>query len=90
MVTIGSYILAVSTFPFLINIVWSLLYGKKAPRNPWRALTLEWQTSSPPIVENFEEEPVLWAGPYDYGIDTETVDGDEELDDMLAEVAGST
>ena len=90
LVTIGSYILAVSTFPFLINIGWSLLYGKKAPRNPWRALTLEWQTASPPIIENFEEEPVLWAGPYDYGIDTETVDGDEELDDMLAEVAGSS
>ena len=41
-------------------------------------------------MENFEEEPVLWAGPYDYGVDTETVDGDEELDDMLAEVAGTS
>ena len=90
LVTIGSYILAVSTFPFLINIIWSLMYGKKAPRNPWRALTLEWQTSSPPIIENFEEEPVLWAGPYDYGIDSEIIDEDEELDDMLAEVAGSS
>ena len=89
-VTIGSYILAVSTFPFLINVVWSLMFGKKAPRNPWRALTLEWQTASPPIIENFEEEPVLWAGPYDYGIDTESIDGDEEVDDMLAEVAGGS
>lgn len=90
LVTIGSYILAVSTFPFIINIVWSVYKGKKAPRNPWRALTLEWQTASPPIIENFEEEPVLWAGPYDYGIDTESIDGDEEVDDMLAEVAGSS
>ncbi len=90
LVTIGSYILAVSTFPFIINIVWSVLKGKKAPRNPWRALTLEWQTASPPIIENFEEVPVLWAGPYDYGIDTESIDGDEEVEDMLAEVAGKT
>ena len=85
--TIGSYILAVSTFPFIINIVWSLFKGEKATRNPWNALTLEWQTASPPIIENFEEEPVLWAGPYDYGIDTESIDGDESVEDMLAEVS---
>ncbi|WP_319422229.1 cytochrome c oxidase subunit I [Pleurocapsa sp. FMAR1] len=84
--TIGSYILALSTFPFIINIVWSLYKGKKAGRNPWRALTLEWQTASPPIIENFEEEPVLWAGPYDYGVDSESIDGDEDVEDMLAAV----
>jgi cytochrome c oxidase subunit 1 len=84
--TIGSYILAVSTIPFVINILWSLFKGEKAGRNPWRALTLEWQTSSPPIIENFEEEPVLWAGPYDYGIDTESIDGNESVEEMLAEV----
>ncbi len=90
LVSIGSYILAVSTFPFIINIVWSVFKGEKAPRNPWRALTLEWQTTSPPIIENFEEEPVLWAGPYEYGIDIESVDGDEEVEDMLAEVGSSS
>jgi cytochrome c oxidase subunit I len=87
--TIGSYILALSTFPFVINMIWSLFKGEKAGRNPWRALTLEWQTASPPIIENFEEAPVLWAGPYEYGIDTETIDGYEEVEDMLAEVGGS-
>ena len=85
--TIGSYILALSSFPFIINIIWSLYKGKAAGRNPWRALTLEWQTSSPPIIENFEEEPVLWAGPYDYGIDTESIDGDEDVEDMLAAIS---
>jgi len=84
--TIGSYILALSTFPFIINIIWSLYKGKEAGRNPWKALTLEWQTASPPIIENFEEEPVLWAGPYDYGIDTESIDGDEDVEDMLAAI----
>ncbi|PZO50912.1 MAG: cytochrome c oxidase subunit I, partial [Phormidesmis priestleyi] len=66
--TIGSYIMAVSTIPFLINAAWSWRYGPKAPANPWRALTLEWQTLSPPHIENFEELPVLKTGPYDYGL----------------------
>ena len=85
--TIGSYILAVSTFPFLISMLLGLIKGKEAGRNPWRALTLEWQTTSPPQIENFEEMPVLWAGPYEYGIDSESEDGDEDIEDMLSEVA---
>lgn len=67
--TIGSYILAVSTVPFLFNAVWSWIKGKKASDNPWNALTLEWQTTSPPAIENFETLPVLAWGPYDYGVD---------------------
>lgn len=88
--TIGSYILAVSTIPFLINMLWSWHKGKVASRNPWRALTLEWSTSSPPIIENFEEEPILWSGPYDYGIDTEFVDAEQSVDELLEEVRVET
>jgi cytochrome c oxidase subunit 1 len=84
--TAGAYILAVSTIPFLIAVFSSLWKGEEAGRNPWRALTLEWQTSSPPIIENFEEEPVLWAGPYEYGIDTEEQSEEETVEEMLAEV----
>ncbi|MBD2137897.1 cytochrome c oxidase subunit I [Anabaena sp. FACHB-1237] len=69
--TYGSYILAVSTIPFLINALWSWLYGEKAGNNPWRGLTLEWNTTSPPAIENFEELPVLTNGPYDYGLKRE-------------------
>ncbi|HEY9828521.1 MAG TPA: cytochrome c oxidase subunit I, partial [Stenomitos sp.] len=65
--TIGSYILAVSTLPFLVNAIWSWFKGKPAGANPWRGLTLEWTTSSPPPVENFHSDPVLTNGPYDYG-----------------------
>lgn len=83
--TVGSYILALATIPFIINVIWSLNKGEKAARNPWKGLTLEWQTSSPPAIENFTEEPVLWAGPYDYGIDLEIED--ESVDELLAEVA---
>jgi cytochrome c oxidase subunit 1 len=88
--TIGAYTLAVSTFPFLINVFWSLFKGEKAARNPWRALTLEWQTASPPIIENFEEEPVLWSGPYDFGIDTELLDEEESVEALIADMAAKS
>jgi len=66
--TVGSYILAVSTIPFLVNAIWSWMYGPLAGNNPWNALSLEWMTTSPPAIENFEELPVLATGPYDYGV----------------------
>jgi cytochrome c oxidase subunit 1 len=88
--TAGAYMMAVSTIPFLLNMALSLTKGEKAGRNPWRALTLEWQTSSPPAIENFAEEPILWSGPYDYGIDTETVDSEATVEEMLAEVGSES
>lgn len=66
-VSVGAYILAVSTLPFLVNAIWSWMYGPEAGDNPWQGLTLEWMTTSPPPVENFESDPVLATGPYDYG-----------------------
>jgi cytochrome c oxidase subunit 1 len=66
--TIGAYILAVSTIPFIVNACWSWIAGPKAPDNPWQGLTLEWMTTSPPPPENFEKDPVLATGPYDYGM----------------------
>lgn len=66
--TYGSYLLAISTLPFIINVIWSWMYGPKAGNNPWQALSLEWTTTSPPIIENFETLPVLICGPYDYGM----------------------
>jgi cytochrome c oxidase subunit 1 len=66
--SIGAYILAVSTIPFIVNVCWSVFRGPKAGNNPWDGLTLEWMTTSPPPVENFEADPVLATGPYDYGM----------------------
>jgi cytochrome c oxidase subunit 1 len=34
--------------------------------NPWNATGLEWQTSSPPITQNFEKTPVVTQEAYDY------------------------
>jgi cytochrome c oxidase subunit 1 len=88
--TAGAYILGISSIPFAINMVWSAFKGQPAGRNPWRALTLEWQTSSPPIIENFEEMPILWSGPYDYGIDMEESEAAESVQDILAEVGSES
>jgi len=65
--TMGAFLLGISTLPFLYNAVVSWVRGPKAGPNPWRALTLEWQTSSPPPEHNFEQPPVVTRWPYDYG-----------------------
>jgi cytochrome c oxidase subunit 1 len=85
--TYGAMILGFSVVPFFINMVWSWGWGPEAGRNPWRSLTLEWQTTSPPAIENFDEDPIVWAGPYDYGVDTQSFDdADLSVEEMLQEV----
>jgi cytochrome c oxidase subunit 1 len=67
-VSISSFLLGASLLIFLVNLVMSTLFWReKAGANPWNSRGLEWQTSSPPIPENFEHIPVILAGPYDYG-----------------------
>ncbi len=55
--TIGAMILGLSVIVFVWNILASLRHGKPAGDNPWNAWTLEWATTSPPAVENFELVP---------------------------------
>lgn len=69
--SVGGFILGISVLPFIWNAVVSWARGPEAADNPWRALTLEWETSSPPPEHNFEEAPKVTHGPYDYGVDLE-------------------
>lgn len=55
--TIGALILGLSVIVFVWNILASLRHGRPAGDNPWNAWTLEWATTSPPAVENFELVP---------------------------------
>ena len=64
--TYGSWVLAVGLFMMAINLLASLKTGKRAPDNPWGGTTLEWESSSPPVFHNFENQPVLEHEPYDY------------------------
>jgi cytochrome c oxidase subunit 1 len=67
-ISIASFGLGASTLIFLYNMIWSWRYGPAAEANPWRALTLEWQVSSPPPTFNFDEIPQVVGGPYEYGV----------------------
>ena len=64
--TIGAVILGIGIVIMFVNLLVSLKTGKKAPKNPWGASTLEWETQSPPVHENFEEEPKFTRDPYTY------------------------
>ena len=64
--TAGASVLAVGYVMPMVYFIWSLRYGKVAPANPWGASGLEWKTSSPPPVHNFEEMPVVNEEAYDY------------------------
>lgn len=64
--SVGAWTIGVGFLIGLGVIVHSVLKGEKAPDNPWGAKTLEWQTSSPPPHENFINDPVVTAGPYEY------------------------
>ncbi|MBW4437380.1 MAG: cytochrome c oxidase subunit I [Pleurocapsa minor GSE-CHR-MK-17-07R] len=66
-VSFASFVLGISTFILLYNMVYSLIKRKQAGPNPWRALTLEWATSSPPPAHNFHGDPVPYKNPYGYG-----------------------
>lgn len=55
--TAGAFIMALSVLVLLYNIYKSLKSGKNAGADPWDAYTLEWHTSSPPGLKNFDTLP---------------------------------
>jgi cytochrome c oxidase subunit 1 len=62
----GATVLAVGYLIPLIYLIWSMRYGERASANPWGAVGLEWETSSPPPTENFLETPTVTWEAYDY------------------------
>lgn len=51
--TIGAFLMGFSVL-FLVFIIIKARRGEKAPEDPWDAYTLEWTTSSPPQLKNFD------------------------------------
>jgi cytochrome c oxidase subunit I len=67
-ISIFSFLVGLSTLIFAYNMIVSWRGGPRAVANPWRALTLEWQVSSPPPIFNFDAIPTVVGGPYEYGV----------------------
>jgi cytochrome c oxidase subunit I len=55
--TIGSFILGAGILVTIANVVRSYRRGPIAGPDPWKGNTLEWFTSSPPPVNNFDTIP---------------------------------
>jgi cytochrome c oxidase subunit 1 len=67
-ISFSAFILGLSTFILIGNVVYSLWKAKVvAGPNPWRALTMEWNTSSPPPPYNFQGDPEPFRDAYGYG-----------------------
>jgi len=67
LIGIAAIVLGVSTLIFVYNAIASFYNGRVAGANPWRALTLEWATQSPPPAHNFDDDPIPFEDPYGYG-----------------------
>ena len=69
-VTVAALIVGFAQLVFLYNMVRSASHGKIAERNPWRAVSLEWQTPEmPPAHGNWGPElPVVYRWAYAYGV----------------------
>jgi cytochrome c oxidase subunit I len=52
---------------FILNFFWSIFFGPRCGRNPWKANGLEWAAPSPPGHGNFDFQPMIYRGPYEYG-----------------------
>src|SRR5271165_3094687 len=57
--TVGSFVLALGVLLTVINVARSLKRGVIAGPDPWNANTLEWFTTSPPAVNNFDVIPLV-------------------------------
>jgi cytochrome c oxidase subunit 1 len=58
--SIGTVVLGVGILFFFIN-VWVTRKAPPAPSDPWDARSLEWITTSPPKVHNFDRTPTVHA-----------------------------
>jgi cytochrome c oxidase subunit 1 len=55
--TVGAFLIGASVLPFMWNVFITLRHPRNAPDDPWDGNTLEWATTSPPPVYNFDALP---------------------------------
>jgi cytochrome c oxidase subunit 1 len=71
----GAVVLAAAYLLPLGYFAVSFWRGARAGDNPWDAIGLEWQASSPPPEHNFVAAPRVPEKPYDYHPDKATARG---------------
>ena len=64
--TFGSWILGAGLFLTAAYLLATFRKPMDATKNPWGGRTFEWEAQSPPITHNFDFDPVLKHGPYDF------------------------
>jgi cytochrome c oxidase subunit 1 len=65
--TVFAILMGFAQLLLLANFFYSIFKGPKCGRNPWNANGLEWTAPSPPGHGNFDIQPVVYRGPYEYG-----------------------
>ncbi|MCA9394350.1 MAG: cbb3-type cytochrome c oxidase subunit I [Candidatus Omnitrophica bacterium] len=61
-----AWLLGAAQVVLVVNLIWSLMKGKKAERNPWNAATIEWTVDYPIPHGNFAQMPTVYTGPHEY------------------------
>ncbi len=64
--SVSAILLGLSQLIFFANLFYSLFWGPRVGRNPWKANSLEWTAPSPPGHGNFDFQPIVYRGPYEY------------------------
>lgn len=65
-ITICAFATMAGQLIFAINFFTCLFWGSRVGRNPWNSNTLEWSAPSPPGHLNFDFQPIVYRGPYEY------------------------
>jgi cytochrome c oxidase subunit 1 len=66
-VSLSAFVMGGAQILFVVNFFGSLLWGPRAPANPWEVGTLEWTVPSPPPHHNFDVIPRVFVGPHELG-----------------------
>ncbi|MDP6468974.1 MAG: cbb3-type cytochrome c oxidase subunit I [Pirellulaceae bacterium] len=64
--TICAILMVATQIIFAVNFFYSIFFGTRVGRNPWRSNGLEWTAPSPPGHGNFDFQPIVYRGPYEY------------------------